>query len=229
MKQLIITIITILSISYINGAEHKHGKHGFVVFGDNLQYASHLPLLNHPHDVQLVIEISFEKAQQISGLENKLYTFLPHKSVDLNQFSKSGIKIAGNLYDGHFEKDGQVLFEINIQVNDVMVNEPIKGVKKSGFSEYYIFGNLGKYFLLTKIYKKSNDFNLQKDQIVELKSYKILKEFSTRLGPEEILLNINFKVKNSIIESKSNTLKGLFLLKASQLEYLKTIFEDNVF
>ncbi len=85
--------------------------HGMVIFGKENLYAYHLPMFHKIHNKQLVFsfEVPAEIKEQIKNLEDQQYlTFVP-APFDLDKFIASPFSLTGDLYSGHFEKEGTVV------------------------------------------------------------------------------------------------------------------------
>ncbi len=121
---------------------HAHGVHGMVLFGEpGRVFASHLPLYRHPHDWQVVLELTpaGTEAQQLvdrllaeGGLATieperfDIWRLKPGASEPLRQFNAT-------LYREHFERGGEKLREVDWQVKRVWWFEPVRvGPEASG-------------------------------------------------------------------------------------------------
>lgn len=97
-------------------AAAKQGVHGMVLFGEDAMYASHLPMYEAPHDVQAVLRLVPREPEVLDSWRRELSheplaTFVP-QPFDLAQLRDGGtIALVGDLYRGHFERDGVVYSE----------------------------------------------------------------------------------------------------------------------
>ena len=85
--------------------------HGIVLFGKEKLYASHLPMFHAPHDKQVVFTYEVDqtiKEQIVLNQDNQYLTFVP-APFDLNKFVAAPFAITGDIYLGHFEKEGVLL------------------------------------------------------------------------------------------------------------------------
>lgn len=109
-------ILTMISLSmFIMSSAHstRHGHHGMALFSDGQSlFASHLPLYKSPHDYQLVYHVETDhKKQLIKHLEKDMLTILP-QHFNLNTLIEGkSLTINTTIYEGHFERGGQKLFE----------------------------------------------------------------------------------------------------------------------
>jgi hypothetical protein len=80
-----------------------------VAFGKDTSTAflSHIPMFHAPHDVQLVVQGSFDGAGLPRSLDRGLYTFLPER-FSLDAFRLGSLtEIRGTLFRGNFEDGGR--------------------------------------------------------------------------------------------------------------------------
>ena len=110
MKAIIIFITLILfsSSSFATSATH-----GMVIFGKEKLYAYHLPMFHKIHNKQMVItfEVPQKIKDQITQLEDLNYlTFVP-APFDLDKFVEAPFELKGDIYSGHFEKDGELVIK----------------------------------------------------------------------------------------------------------------------
>lgn len=114
---------------------HAHGVHGMVLFGEpGRVFASHLPLYRHPHDWQVVLELTPVResaSQQVDTLlaagdlltlepeRFDLWRLKPGASDPLQQFQ-------ARLYRGHFERGGEAIEVGDWQVKKTWVFEQVR-------------------------------------------------------------------------------------------------------
>jgi hypothetical protein len=108
LKALFIFIsLTVFSLN----AQATLGTHGMVLFGQEKLMAYHLPMFHKIHAYQVIFEYALpnlEKEQILTLLKNQtLLTFVPHP-FDLEKFMLNPHPLKGDLYNGHFEKDGVI-------------------------------------------------------------------------------------------------------------------------
>ncbi|MBC7428464.1 MAG: hypothetical protein H7336_07630 [Bacteriovorax sp.] len=142
--------------------------HGMVLFGHQKLLAYHLPMFHKVHAHQVVFEFTVPeevRAKIIAayGVDNFL-TFVPDP-FDLEKFLVAPHPLKGDIYSGHFEKDGVVI------MNDVTLETPkiiYQGglIKENGNSteNYILAGTPFDLFLIHLL-----DGGKQQDQIVSAK------------------------------------------------------------
>lgn len=167
MKFLIMFLILILSSFQVKAAD---GIHGMVVFGKEKLYAYHLPMFHKMHNKQMVItfEVPQSVKDQLTRLqETQFLTFVP-APFDLEKFIERPFDLKGDLYSGHFEKDGVVVME-DITISGpsiVYLKEIIRPVGRTeGYKSevYTFFGTKNDSYALHLI-----DGATAKDQIFKL-------------------------------------------------------------
>lgn len=108
----------------------RFGLHGMLLFSDGQQlFASHLPMFHAPHDVQMVMRIELQDSSQQQALIEQLnitptkYWTLEPELFDLNRLSThhpAKLRVfKAKLYQGHFERGGQFMFESHVKVQGV--------------------------------------------------------------------------------------------------------------
>ncbi|MBC7712404.1 MAG: hypothetical protein H7177_03645 [Rhizobacter sp.] len=130
-----------------------NATHGMVIFGKEKLFASHMPMYHAPHDKQVVFTFEVEqsvKDQIISNQDKTYLTFVP-APFDLNKFVATPFEITGDLYQGHFEKDG-VLFLSGVTLKNPKIeflNENLKVLSgQKTYSSYKIFGTKNDTYAL---------------------------------------------------------------------------------
>ena len=122
MKKLFIGILVLLSQISFAEDEVKElppidpaymGIHGMVLFTQGSSvYASHMPLYHKPHDVQLLYKLDNNDLAVLQTIrDGDLITIKP-KPFNLQRLMR-GEKMVINvdLYAGHFERDGMLVYE----------------------------------------------------------------------------------------------------------------------
>ncbi|MRX26834.1 hypothetical protein [Kangiella sp. HZ709] len=147
---IVIVLVTALT-SCVQSINHNHknldsndsmriGTHGMLIFGDSENiYVSHLPLFNHPHDMQVIakIKVNNELMAQLSVLLNKdTYLTLVPEVFDLNKIEKN-FKFSGSVYDGHFERQGVKAIELaRFEIEQLYENKVLGTSLGDGLIEY---------------------------------------------------------------------------------------------
>ncbi len=127
-------------ISEPNHSE-RMGTHGMLLFGDSKNiYISHLPLFNHPHDMQVIakVTVNHEVMPQLSLWLKKQdsYLTLVPEIFDLNLVAKN-FHFTGSIYDGHFERQGsKVIDAANFEIEQLYENKVLSNTVNNGLIEY---------------------------------------------------------------------------------------------
>lgn len=110
--------------------------HGMLVVGERTVYLSHLPMFGHPHhDVQAILEAHFTAegsdpqaayAEDRRASGERMYTLKPEPFVLQHLVRPEPgqeclCEFIGELYRGHFERDGHVLLsEVTVVVDHIV-------------------------------------------------------------------------------------------------------------
>ncbi|KZN38170.1 hypothetical protein N474_01140 [Pseudoalteromonas luteoviolacea CPMOR-2] len=144
MKNTVICLLLICFCGLLRAHDHSIGLHGMVLFTiDDRIYASHLPLPQGKHAVQLIFEAQIPaqyKTQLMSFLKaHELVTVRP-ETFSLNQLRNGQItKFKGDIYIGHFERSGKVKHTgIAFNVQNTILNEPVSTSQRNG--QFYVLG-----------------------------------------------------------------------------------------
>jgi len=163
MKKLKYTLIAMLLVS-ATGYADPPATHGMLLFGDKVTYASHLPMFHTPHDYQLIMKLSMRVASRVDTLgfyeQAKLdgitlFTLAP-QVMDLTEvISGTKTSFLAHLFSGHFERGGENLGLISVEVEKIIYSKKLDGDQNSGkFHEYLLFGGDGEYFAAHLIKEK---------------------------------------------------------------------------
>ena len=115
------------------------GVHGMALFEfEDKVYASHMPLHHSIHSYQVVLEIQLPakvtaqvkrqlKQKELFSIAPEVFDLLAIKNKKLTGFT-------ARLFQGHFERGGQVIAEkIEIKIKKVLLFEPISAEKNGRF------------------------------------------------------------------------------------------------
>ncbi len=145
--------------------------HGMLIFGQDIFYASHLPMFNSPHDYQGLFRLKLDeksaqlfKKDQQNHPEYTTYTIRPEKFV-LPDMVKTPRLFKADLFRGHFERGGTLIASVQILIEKVVLFkkfDPIAPREKA--LKYLIVGSGKERFAVHTISNKP-DF----DHIVQVK------------------------------------------------------------
>ncbi len=156
---LVVGSVVILMISGTSRAEsatqtlataaHAHGVHGMVLFGEpGRVFASHLPLYRHPHDWQVVLELfpATETAQKFVNdlLQTGGLLTLEPERFDLLRLQPGAAEplreFKATLYQGHFERGGSKVAELDWQVKSTPLFLPVRIDSQATGHAYHAIG-----------------------------------------------------------------------------------------
>lgn len=156
-----------MSEVFVRATSHHHddtvGRHGMLVFGEQVLYFSHLPMFHPPHNFQVLLEVRLgHDATQALSEDRRLhpaevYTFDPDEFAiaELDPSGQVRPSITGTLVHGHFERGGTpIATEVTAEVVQVVhfskldVNAPRPDGEPMS---YLCFGRPGELFLAHQI------------------------------------------------------------------------------
>lgn len=129
--------------------------HGMLLFGDKVNFASHLPMFHAPHDYQLILKLTFQNSSGSQALEKyaaaklgpqSLFTLVP-EVMDLTKImdgTKTTFKAA--IFMGHFERGGQNLGQITVQVDKITFSTKLNAAVNVPENKYLVFGEGDEFF-----------------------------------------------------------------------------------
>jgi hypothetical protein len=159
---------------------HNHGPvkavHNMVVVGERRIFLSHLPMFMPPHDMQVILEVTFVKqghsvdevyfADRAKNKAVRFYTLQPRAFAlpDLLQATPTGpalTRFTATVFRGHLEKGGvpiDALTDIEVQVKHVVLAHSLQGSDELPALTYVMFGGDNERFLAHFI-SKAPDFD----------------------------------------------------------------------
>ena len=88
----------------------RQGLHGMVVFGEKSYHMAHIPMLNMPHDMQIVAKVAIRNShgQEVSAdFSKETFTLKPNELFSLNDFARGTItSFPADVHKGSFELGG---------------------------------------------------------------------------------------------------------------------------
>jgi len=145
------------------GGEDTVGRHGMLVFGEQVLYFSHLPMFHAPHNFQVLLEVRLgDAATEALFADRRLhraevYTFDPAEFAiaELDPAGPVRPSIRGTLVHGHFERGGTpIATDVTAEVVDVVYFRKLDldAQRPDGeLMEYLCFGRPGQLFLAHRI------------------------------------------------------------------------------
>lgn len=139
MKVIIATfMLTLISFN----AWAAEATHGMVLFGTEELMAYHLPMFHKVHAKQVVLQYSLPdelKTKLLSHQSQDFLTFVPAR-FDLEKFLKKPFPLKGDVYLGHFEKDGQLVMSDVTLENVVVLYAGYISLGEAPGETYQLFG-----------------------------------------------------------------------------------------
>jgi hypothetical protein len=153
MKALLMMITSLLLLAPSAQAD-KPAVHGMVLFGDKINYVSHLPMFHAPHDYQVILQVKLSQTHGVLTLQN----FENAKAQGLTEFTLAPLPMdltkvmsgeltsfQANLFQGHFEKNGKDLGLVTVNVLKTIVSSKLDP-QQTEKNQYVLFGEQGEYF-----------------------------------------------------------------------------------
>lgn len=143
----------VLVFGFAAGADMP-STHGMLLFGNDVTYASHLPMFHSPHDYQLILQLNLQNAPRALTVESyllakqgaeTLFTLVP-EVMDLTEViegKKTSFK--ANIFSGHFERGGKDLGTVIVTVEKIVYSKKLQPTQ-SGQSQFLVFGQEGDYY-----------------------------------------------------------------------------------
>jgi hypothetical protein len=163
------------------GMDHP-SVHGMLVVGEEIVYLSHLPMFHHPHDYQVILEVTFTNGNgdpQAVYVEDRRQTQTSVYTLRPEAFSLPGLvstdpahpalrSFKGTVYQGHFERGGTpILKDVVVNVTNVVHFRQFKPDEQLPRQlAYFFFGKGQELFMAHLIAEKPPDF----DQVLAVKS-----------------------------------------------------------
>ena len=135
----------------MTGAHHdgdRTGLHGMVLFGRTNYFLEHIPMLQRPHNEQLVMRVSLRDAQ--NNVIDRDFGAAGHTVKPTTQFSLDDLSLGkritftGDIHTGSFETGGPLLLRgVKISVEEVLVARNLPGTEPiaSDEQEYFLVGD----------------------------------------------------------------------------------------
>ena len=148
------------------------GLHGMLLFGQDVNYLSHLPMFESPHNFQVILEVRFDDAAAASLASDRgssadaMYTFVPELFPIAELAQNPGgeqparTEITGRIVHGHFEHGGfTVADNVVAHIEHVIVFQVLDpGAVPNPDREltYLCFGRAAELFLVHEITARPN-------------------------------------------------------------------------
>lgn len=140
------------------------GLHGMLLFGDEVLLLSHLPMFMHPHNFQVLLQVTLDDAADTilrddrGSSDNDLYTFAPERfpiaELEPNGQQPARTSIEGTIVRGHFERGGQAIATGAVaQIREVVSFRELDVGATPGDDElaYLCFGFTGRLHLVHQV------------------------------------------------------------------------------
>ncbi len=157
--------------------------HGMLIFGQDATYASHLPMYHQPHDYQFIFKAklsggrspalpAYHAAKQAG---HTLFTIEPDTMDFVPVMNGARKSFSAILYDGHFERGGQPLGRITVEVEKILFQKKLNPNELSpDHDRFEVFGQDGEYYAAHQVYGRPNF-----DQISRMKNAQKCEQDST--------------------------------------------------
>jgi len=158
MKKVLFSLLFLLSqVSFAEDEVKKlppldpgyMGVHGMVLVthGSNI-YASHLPLYNKPHNVQLLYKLDNNDLALLQTVRDSQLITIKPKSFNLQRLMRGEkMVIEADLYAGHFERDGMLVYDnISLSFDKQLYVRTFDDIKPSSTKQEYDVVSLRKNY-----------------------------------------------------------------------------------
>ena len=158
MKKVLFSLLFLLSQVSFAEDEVKHlppldpgymGVHGMVLVthGSNI-YASHSPLYNKPHNVQLLYQLDNNDLALLQTVRDSQLITIKPKSFNLQRLMRGEkMVIEADLYAGHFERDGMLVYDnISLSFDKQLYVRTFDDIKPSSTKQEYDVVSLRKNY-----------------------------------------------------------------------------------
>ena len=158
MKKVLFSLLFLLSqVSFAEDGVKKlppldpgyMGVHGMVLVthGSNI-YASHLPLYNKPHNVQLLYQLDNNDLALLQTVRDSQLITIKPKSFNLQRLMRGEkMVIEADLYAGHFERDGMLVYDnISLSFDKQLYVRTFDDIKPSSTKQEYDVVSLRKNY-----------------------------------------------------------------------------------
>jgi hypothetical protein len=209
VRSLIILLIALIALS-LTSAQAKAqtmGIHGMAVFGDESGwFAAHLPMFHAPHDYQVLLAVEFadpkteQSFRQLLKHKPELWSLEPaaFELAQLWQTKNPRVGFDAKLYQGHFERGGQLKFANQaIRVKQLLFWQQLNPTQRLASQAHYRIVTSAKHRYAIKTLDQRPDF----DHIVRIESGKFpngsvltvsTPTFKDPKRPDQILLDAAF-------------------------------------
>lgn len=128
--------------------------HGMLIFGKSAIYASHLPMFHAPHDYQVLLRLKFKAALSSDAVAkferlrptSQYFTLVP-EPLDLTKITSGFTTLFRSaLYEGHFERGGRYLGDVEVKVEQVLYAKKLNPNVTPATLKHVVFGEGGEYF-----------------------------------------------------------------------------------
>lgn len=157
-----------------------------MLMGNEVIYASHLPMFHSPHDYQIISVLELSKEDKDKYDQDKkdhpddsVYTIEPETFV-LPEMINHTKTFRASIYRGHFERGGTKFLEnIPVKIKQVIYYKQFyQTAVKPANLQYLLFGNQKEQFLVHRISSKP-DFD--ENMTVQITDQKTLKAITDNL------------------------------------------------
>ncbi|MFE5753438.1 hypothetical protein ACFQ7I_06955 [Streptomyces massasporeus] len=158
--------------------------HGMLVVGEESPYLSHLPMFMFPHDVQALLEVTFDNATHDAHqiyLEDRrttgtdVYTLSPER-FRLSDLAGAGgqpglTSFTGTLFRGHFERDGtEIVDPVTVTVRRLVHFRRFDHHAERPPTLTYVAFGKGSELFLAHVINLAPDF----DQAIAVRQFRIV-------------------------------------------------------
>lgn len=175
MKILLLFLLNTLPVVLFcqHHSADRPGVHGMMLMGNEIVYASHLPMFHSPHDYQIILRLKLaQEDQRLYQADKKIhpdetvYTLEPERFI-LPAMIVNPKKFKASIYRGHFERGGiKIIEDMEVEIVERLYYKQFEGKEQRPKNkQYLLFGNAKEMFMAHLI-SVAPDF----DEIVQVEA-----------------------------------------------------------
>ena len=149
----------ILALFFLSAAvlADRPAVHGMFIFGNEVTYASHLPMYHTPHDYQVIFKFNMQDLPNNQTLEayyelkaaGKTYFTIAPEVMELPDLIAGTIKsFQADIYDGHFERGAPLIGPAIFNWEEVVFEKRLNPTDPPANPEQYLLfgGEANEYY-----------------------------------------------------------------------------------
>jgi hypothetical protein len=136
-------------------AAERPAVHGMILMGNEIVYASHLPMFHSPHDYQIIFRLKFEQEdQRLYQSDKKIHPEVAVKTLEPERFilppmTANPKKFKASIYRGHFKRGGiKIIEDIEVEIVERLNYKQFEVAEQRPVNkQYLLFGHANEMFM----------------------------------------------------------------------------------